>query len=254
MLANVSNDLGFPTAAMSQARAGHVFAQEAGDPALTAWLYAQQSTFCYWNGQPGKAREYARRGAALNPGGTVGVWLPAVEARASGELGDVEGTRRARFGGDASFMWRRGQRPAEWTEHDGEETASPLELWPSEPVGNLAVGLHLPDCYTAIRPDPDGQTYHFVVWVMHPESGSWARAEVEPDRDTDYVYQGGSRRLWDEVEAAHAWWVGAGRPADTRSAMVLSHRSASSLACHSRGGPTSCTVDGRDSVPVTRAT
>lgn len=95
MLATVSDDLGSPSAAMAQARAGHVFAMEVGDPTLTAWLYSRQSTFCYWNGQPGKAREYARRGAALSPGGTVGVWLPAAEARACGELGDTDGVRDA---------------------------------------------------------------------------------------------------------------------------------------------------------------
>ncbi|HEX5494207.1 MAG TPA: hypothetical protein VFX70_06510 [Mycobacteriales bacterium] len=95
MLAAVSDDLGYATAAMSHARAGHVFALEAGDPALTGWLYAVQSLISYWNSQPGRAREYARRGAAANPAGSVGVWLPALEARASGDLGDAEGTRRA---------------------------------------------------------------------------------------------------------------------------------------------------------------
>lgn len=95
MLAQVSDELGYSTAAMSQARAGHVFAMEVGDPALTAWLDALQSLICYWNGQPGKAREYARRGASLSPGGSVGVWLPAVEARVTGELGNAEAVRAA---------------------------------------------------------------------------------------------------------------------------------------------------------------
>lgn len=95
MLATVSDDLGYPTAAMSHARAGHVFAMEAGDPALTAWLYVMQANVCYWNAQPGKARDYARRGAVLSPAGTVGVWLPSLEARACGELGDSETVRTA---------------------------------------------------------------------------------------------------------------------------------------------------------------
>ncbi|HEY9390094.1 MAG TPA: hypothetical protein VIR27_10070 [Mycobacteriales bacterium] len=95
LLADLSDQLGYPGAAMSQAQVAHLFAAEAGDPALTAWLYTRQATFCYWNGQPGKARDYARRGAALRPGGTVGVWLPAIEARVAGELGDAEGARVA---------------------------------------------------------------------------------------------------------------------------------------------------------------
>ena len=95
LLADLSDQLGYPSAAMSQAQVAHLLAAEAGDPALTGWLYTLQSLFCYWNGQPGKARDYARRGAALRPGGTVGVWLPAMEARVAGELGDAEGARAA---------------------------------------------------------------------------------------------------------------------------------------------------------------
>ncbi|HEX5494208.1 MAG TPA: methyltransferase domain-containing protein [Mycobacteriales bacterium] len=132
-----------------------------------------------------------------------------------------DGSASGRFGEDVSFMWLRGQRPTEWPGRSGEESVSPLDLWPSEPVGNLAVALRLPDCYTVFRPDPDGQAYHFGVWVMHPDSGSWARIEVEPDRDIDYVYQGGPRRLWDEVEAAYAWWVEAGRPDHTRFGLTV---------------------------------
>lgn len=95
MLATVSDDLGYSTTAMAQARAGQIFAHEAADPALIGWLYARQSLFCYWNSQPGKARDYARRGAAIQPAGTTAVWLPAIEARACGELGDAEAAHRA---------------------------------------------------------------------------------------------------------------------------------------------------------------
>lgn len=130
-------------------------------------------------------------------------------------------TASGRFGGDIAFMWLRGQRPGGWPGRHGEEIETPLALWPSEPIGNLAVGLHLPDCYTVYRPDDDGQTYHFTVRIMHPGSGSWARVEVEPDREVDYVYQGGPRKLWDEVEAAHAWWVDAGRPEDNRFGLTV---------------------------------
>ncbi|MGW4421342.1 hypothetical protein [Streptosporangium sp. NPDC004631] len=34
----------------------------------------------------------------------------------------------------------------------------------------------------------------------------------EDDPSDSRVYQGGPRRLWDEVEAAHRWWVERGRP------------------------------------------
>lgn len=95
LLAVISDDLGYKDAGMSQIRVAHVFASEVGDPALTGWLYTRQATISYWNGQPGKARDYARRGAALHPAGTVAASLPAMEARASGALGDAEATRAA---------------------------------------------------------------------------------------------------------------------------------------------------------------
>ena len=44
------------------------------------------------------------------------------------------------------------------------------------------------------------------VWLSATDSPSWAR--VYPDR----VEWGGPRRLWGELEQAHAWWVQRGRP------------------------------------------
>lgn len=41
---------------------------------------------------------------------------------------------------------------------------------------------------------------------------SWACVLFREDEKPSTVYQYGGRRLWDEVEAAHAWWHEQGRP------------------------------------------
>ncbi|HEX5496916.1 MAG TPA: ATP-grasp peptide maturase system methyltransferase [Mycobacteriales bacterium] len=52
-----------------------------------------------------------------------------------------------------------------------------------------------------IREDGD------VQWLVHPD-GSWAYYQAA----TGCVEQGGSRRLWDELEYLHDLWVAQGRP------------------------------------------
>ncbi|GAA3083891.1 hypothetical protein GCM10020000_82680 [Streptomyces olivoverticillatus] len=41
---------------------------------------------------------------------------------------------------------------------------------------------------------------------------SWACVLFREDEKPSTVYQYGGRRLWDEVEAAHAWWHEQGQP------------------------------------------
>lgn len=88
MLAEATDDLGFGSQAMTHARTGLLCAREAGHPALIAWLMGSQSLISYWDGRPGQAVEYARRGQEVATGGTVTVWLPALEARAAARRGD----------------------------------------------------------------------------------------------------------------------------------------------------------------------
>lgn len=95
LLANATNNLGYVNAALSHVRTGLLLANEAGADTLAAWLHGQQATIYVWNGQYSRAREAARQGQNLHPSGTVSVFLPAVEARASGELGNPPVTRAA---------------------------------------------------------------------------------------------------------------------------------------------------------------
>jgi hypothetical protein len=84
LLAKVSQDLGRPREAMTQARTAYVCADNAGHTGLRSWCRGLQSLITYWNGRPGEAARYARLGAEeLRDGhGSVSAWLPALEARA----------------------------------------------------------------------------------------------------------------------------------------------------------------------------
>lgn len=95
MLARVTEELGYPSAALSHIRTGLLLAQEASADNLVAWLHGEHALTCYWNGQYSKARDHARRGQNIHPVGTVAVFLPAMEARASGGLHDAQASRAA---------------------------------------------------------------------------------------------------------------------------------------------------------------
>ncbi|MGH3779395.1 MAG: hypothetical protein ACRDRO_01890 [Pseudonocardiaceae bacterium] len=54
-----------------------------------------------------------------------------------------------------------------------------------------------------------------VFWLLDFESRSWAKLiHTSPDAGDDEfrVHKSGPRRLWDEVHAAHRWWVDQGKP------------------------------------------
>ncbi|MFE3449736.1 hypothetical protein ACFXJ8_12455 [Nonomuraea sp. NPDC059194] len=90
MLAKASHDLGDPHAAMTQARASFVCADQAGHDGLRAWTKGLQSMVAYWAGWPHEAVRYAQAGAeyADQARGTTAVWLPAQEARVWAVLGN----------------------------------------------------------------------------------------------------------------------------------------------------------------------
>jgi hypothetical protein len=84
LLAKMSQDVGRPREAMTQARTAYVCADNAGHSGLRAWSRGLQSLITYWAGRPSEAARYARLGAAELGGGagSVAAWLPALEARA----------------------------------------------------------------------------------------------------------------------------------------------------------------------------
>jgi hypothetical protein len=90
MLAKASHDLGNPHAAMTQARAAIVCAENAGHDGLRTWVRVLQSMIAYWAGSPREAARYVDAGAeyAARTRSTAAVWLPAQAARVWGVLGN----------------------------------------------------------------------------------------------------------------------------------------------------------------------
>jgi protein-L-isoaspartate O-methyltransferase len=60
--------------------------------------------------------------------------------------------------------------------------------------------------------------------VLADDRGSWASASFQPNSTRHPVRQGGPRRLWDEVERAHAWWIEAGQPGPERFGLTVTAR------------------------------
>lgn len=137
-----------------------------------------------------------------------------------------DGTATGWFGGgDVAFMALRSQRdPDTEVTESGPVTESTMfaDMGPmmSEFDGTFAIGLRVPNCSKVIDTDPDDE-YHHHVRLEDPRTRSLATLDIDL-RDAPYrVRQYGPRRLWDEVEAAHAWWVERGRPERTRFGLTV---------------------------------
>ena len=137
------------------------------------------------------------------------------------------GTASGRLSGNLAFMRLRAQQDTLCPLDDGEtgdaeETTT--SLWVYEVVGDfsgaLTVGLLVPHCHKIVDDDPDDE-YHHLVRVHDPITGSWATVDVHRGPAAYPVRQHGPRRLWDEIEQAHAWWVTHDRPSYTRLGVTV---------------------------------
>jgi hypothetical protein len=90
LLARASNDLGDPYTALTQARTGFLCADRADHNGLRAMIRAWQAVITYWANQPHDAVRYAQSGIQFASAArdTTLVWLPSIEARAWGRLGN----------------------------------------------------------------------------------------------------------------------------------------------------------------------
>lgn len=97
MIAKASHDLGRPHDAMAHARTTFVCADNADHLGLRAWARGLQSLIAYWAGRLQEAVRYAEAGSMFTDRlrGTVTAWLPALEARAWAQLGQIADARAA---------------------------------------------------------------------------------------------------------------------------------------------------------------
>ncbi|WP_304451765.1 ATP-grasp peptide maturase system methyltransferase [Nocardiopsis sp. YSL2] len=124
-----------------------------------------------------------------------------------------DGTAQGRFLPEwAGFMPARSHDPRLRTSVDDEGTSSETSLDPAL-LRDLAFAfvaqLATVDADNVLRTADDGTDF----LSMEGRDGAWAEVDIEPARGGRFqVMQGGPRRLWTMVEAAHRWWVGHGEP------------------------------------------
>lgn len=134
----------------------------------------------------------------------------------------TDGSASGALSGNLAFMRLRDQQepvcPLDGGEV-GDAQDSMTSLWVYEVVGEfsgaLTVGVLVPHCHKIVEDDPE-DAHHHRVRVHDPTTRSWATVDVRRGCTVHPVRQHGPRRLWDEIEQAHAWWVRHGRPAYTR--------------------------------------
>jgi protein-L-isoaspartate(D-aspartate) O-methyltransferase len=154
-------------------------------------------------------------GRVLTPWGTAYL-NGALLSLAVGE----EGTATGRLVDNVALMWLRDQRiPLTWVREcvydEDKALVSHTDIHPAWVTDDyhaaLAIGLLVPGCEYRLCRARDGSG-EYTVWFLDPGSRSWASIDYTPGTDTYEVNQLGPRQLWDEVEAAYAWWVQADRP------------------------------------------
>ncbi|MGH3929363.1 MAG: hypothetical protein ACRDTF_05235 [Pseudonocardiaceae bacterium] len=137
------------------------------------------------------------------------------------------GTATGHFVDDASFMRLRDQRidrryqVFSYTDDEHEQAdVTETEIHPAEVASRdyafgaiIAIGTRVADCRMGYFPSKDSVSHDGILWLTDHDSGSWARLYYDHDAGAPYtVRQYGPRRLWDEVAAAHSWWVDQGKP------------------------------------------
>lgn len=144
-------------------------------------------------------------------------------------VADDGGSASGMFTGPVEFMKLRAQRlpPVVHGEYvtgsvaEGDESSTTVTE--AEFAGErfapqrFALGLRVRDCCHVVAEKRDGAR---PVWFYGLTDRSWACVQFR-DGNTARVWQSGPRRLWDEAEAAHHWWVGRGEPDHTRFGLTV---------------------------------
>ncbi len=168
-----------------------------------------------------------------NPGGVIITpWGTAYHNNALVRLEcDNSGRAQGPFVGGLAFMWLRSDRVPrgrlrDFVHHEDEEDVekSTTEVDPDNVFGEehaeFAIGVQVPGCQHRVH-YADDDSGEFTLWLLDPDSGSWASVDYERDASVYAVHQHGPRRLWNEVEGAYRWWLTAGRPERERFGLTV---------------------------------
>ncbi|MFF3110222.1 methyltransferase domain-containing protein [Kitasatospora sp. NPDC057904] len=140
-----------------------------------------------------------------------------------------DGTAVGRFSADSSFMLMRTQRDdvdllrdVVSDDHEAEvsETALPRRSVVHGDAA-FAIGHRIGDIWHAWQ-DAPAEGVADRLWIASTDRSSWAAVDHDgSDEDVFTVHQRGPRRLWDEIEAAHRWWIANGRPGPERFGLTV---------------------------------
>ncbi|AXG78466.1 methyltransferase domain-containing protein [Streptomyces paludis] len=144
-----------------------------------------------------------------------------------------DGTATGPVIGDSAFMWNRFETPQRDVmatvqnrgQDQGDLTAATATLTGLDPRlvfgdedATFTTGVLVPNCRYSVGHGPDGE---FTLWLADHTTGSWASVDYLPDAADHPLRQYGPRALWNEVEAAYAWWQNAGSPERIRFGLTV---------------------------------
>lgn len=146
---------------------------------------------------------------------------------------DGEGLASGWFHPHSAFMLMRSQRTnlrifrdVVRDEHVPDESATTLSPWAvteDDWAAQFAIGLQTGDVWRAWQDAPDVDGTASRLWLATTDATSWTAIDWDGQSDERFtVWQYGPRRLWNEVEAAYAWWHQAGRPGPERFGLTVS--------------------------------
>lgn len=144
----------------------------------------------------------------------------------------ADGSASGLFREGGSFMPMRSQRFAVQgiddvlrVEDRPEGRRTTLSPWAvagrDDSEADFAVGLRVPDVWHCWDHEPEAEGVGTRLWLGDEAGTSWASVDYDGRLHGFQVRQHGPRRLWDEVEAAWAWWVAAGSPLPDRFGLTV---------------------------------
>lgn len=144
-------------------------------------------------------------------------------------LGD--GTAVGRFPSLAGYMMLRSQRhvlgaACDFVHGDFEETTTRVDpRWVENDsfAADLAIAAMVPCVQTRLYWGEGAEAGECTFWILERDTqrGSWASVDYMPGHREFVVQQHGSRRLWDQVEAAYLRWLSWGRPDQSRFGLTV---------------------------------